>query len=82
MRRYNRERHGIISEDLILPPVIDTALFSEIGFVRKSINRIVFLGNDMKRKRVNDFVHLSKLYPSIEFLIIGKENTIIGVHFQ
>lgn len=74
MRRYNRERHGIISEDLILPPVIDTALFSKIGFVRKSINRIVFLGNDMKRKRVNDFVLLSELFPSIEFLIIGKDS--------
>ena len=74
MRRYNHEQHGINSEDLILPPVIDTALFRKVSFVRKSIRRIVFLGNDMKRKRVNDFVALSELHPSIEFLIIGKDS--------
>lgn len=74
MRKYNKEQHGIASEDLVLPPVIDTALFSEIGFIRRSIGRIVFLGNDMIRKRVKDFIQISQLFPSIEFIIIGKDS--------
>lgn len=71
MKAYNSEHHGIHTEELILPPVIDTMLFKNISNEKKSLKRVVFLGNDMKRKRVEDFVSIAEKNPDLDFVVIG-----------
>lgn len=71
MKAYNNEHHGIDTEGLILPPVIDTMLFESIAADKKALKRIVFLGNDMKRKRVEDFVSIAEKNPDLDFVIVG-----------
>lgn len=71
MKAYNNEHHGVDTEELILPPVIDTMLFKTISTEKKLLKRIVFLGNDMKRKRVEDFVSIAAKNPDLDFVVIG-----------
>ena len=74
MRNYNLSEHGLASEENILYPIIDTTHFKAGAQVRSSLKRLIFIGNDMKRKGVNDLLELARIYPDLSFSIIGKDN--------
>ncbi|MCM1139289.1 MAG: glycosyltransferase family 4 protein [Muribaculum sp.] len=39
---------------------------------------IVFIGNDLKRKRVDEFLELARLFPNMSFNIVGGNNSFIA----
>lgn len=72
MSHYNRERWGIVSQpDTLLPPT-DFELFASTQRVRTALKRLVFIGNDWRRKGLEDFLLLSKAFPELDFHVIGR----------
>lgn len=74
LKRYNFEKHGLKTAPQILPPVVDTRLFSQSQLPSEYLERLVFISNDMRRKRVQDFLLLAKAFPLLKFEIIGSDN--------
>ncbi len=72
MSTYNRARWSIISQpDTLLPPT-DFELFARCQRVRENLKRVVFIGNDWRRKGLEDFLLLSKDFPDLAFHVIGR----------
>lgn len=72
MKIYNWEKHGLNSEEMVLPLVIDTETFA----MRRDgggLREIVFIGNDMKRKRVVDYLEVAKQFDQLVFHVIGRD---------
>ena len=74
MKEYNFQKHGLMTQNQILPPAIDTLTFSTIYTKRTVLTGIVFISNDMKRKNVNEFVKLAEHNEYLTFHIIGRKN--------
>jgi glycosyltransferase involved in cell wall biosynthesis len=74
MKTYNEKHHNLSSESLILPLATDTELFKIVSFTKKNLADVVFLGSDMKRKGVNDFINLASHFPDLKFHIIGNDS--------
>jgi len=60
-------------KDLILPPLIDMSNFNRTKRTRSSIEKVIFIGSDMIRKNIIEYLELSKNFPSISFIVAGKE---------
>lgn len=75
MREYNEERHQLMTSERILPLLIDTELFKKRRSLRLCLSNVVFIGNDMKRKRVEDFIRLADCFLNLSFHIVGRDNT-------
>ena len=73
MRKYNLDEHGLLSSPVILPPVIDTIFFDQIYSQKQALSDIVFLSNDMRRKRVDEFISLAEDFSGLKFHIIGRD---------
>lgn len=73
LKHYNFEKHGLKTAYQILPPVVDTRLFSQPQSPSECLERLVFISNDMRRKRVQDFLLLAKAFPMLKFEIIGRD---------
>ncbi len=73
MQYHNFEGYGIKSESLILPPVIEIERFEKRRSAKVKLKGIIFLSNDMKRKRVDELLKLSLLFPSLKFHIVGND---------
>lgn len=73
MKHHNFDGYGIESESLILPPVIEIDRFEIRRSEKVKLDGIVFLSNDMKRKRVDEFINLSLLFPMLSFHIVGSD---------
>ncbi|HYH13921.1 MAG TPA: glycosyltransferase family 4 protein [Flavisolibacter sp.] len=71
MKHYNFNKYGIISEERILKVPIDTQKFSNKNKIITSLKQIVFIGNDMIRKGIHDYIFLIQKFPDIKFIIIG-----------
>ena len=74
MSEYNYKRWGLNSEKITLLPPTDFEMFSKSVRVRSKLHKLVFIGNDWKRKGINDFLALADLFPDLEFHVIGRGN--------
>lgn len=72
MKEYNYSKIGLVTENVILPPPIDTTSFSSVKTKKIVLKSVLFLGNAMKRKRAVDFIQLAKTFPQLTFHIVGK----------
>lgn len=71
MKEYNSEKHQLKTSENILPLATDTVLFYSVCEEKVALKSLIYLGNDMKRKRVTDFVYLASQFPDLKFHIIG-----------
>ena len=60
---------GVQLEEKVLYLGVETDIFSEK--VRKRLRNIVFVGNLIKRKKIEEFLQLAQQFPHINFNIIG-----------
>ncbi len=56
---------------------VESANYS--NYKKESLSSIIFVGSLIKRKRVDEFITLSTLYPDIEFKIVGEGPEIINL---
>ncbi|MEM6813965.1 MAG: glycosyltransferase family 4 protein [Bacteroidota bacterium] len=73
IRDYHKVHLKIVTEDFILYQV--PLLLNENLRVKpiEGLKEIVFIGNDMKRKGIDDYIELSKHFPQIVFNVIGRD---------
>jgi glycosyltransferase involved in cell wall biosynthesis len=71
MKTFNNESFGLCSENRILYLATDTKKFFNPQKEVKGLTNIVFIGNDMLRKGIFDYLELAKMFPSINFNIVG-----------
>ena len=71
MAEYNYNRLGI-RFDGVLYLGVDFELFKNDGAI-KNLTDIVFIGNNLKYKGVEDYYHMAKTFPNINFHIVGGE---------
>ena len=76
MKKYNEEAVGIRSLDNVLYLGIDTSIFTAKSVVHKKLKNIIFIGNDMQRKGIYEYLSLAKIYTDLTFHIVGSTHTI------
>ena len=78
MSSMNNELLGIKSDGILYLGVEN----KDFKSVRKNRDNatinIVFIGNDLKRKRVDEFMDLAALFPAMSFNIVGGDNSFIA----
>lgn len=61
-----------IKSDGVLYLGVDTQMFNHIKTVNKTkLTDIIFIGTDIKRKRIQEFLKLAQIFPNINFHIVG-----------
>lgn len=60
-----------IKSDGVLYLGVETNKFIPQKRERKSLNDIIFIGNNIKYKGIDDYFHLAKKFPNISFHIVG-----------
>jgi glycosyltransferase involved in cell wall biosynthesis len=78
MKNYNWQHHNLATEDRILYLGTDVNQFL-IDHKIDGITNILFIGNDLVRKGVSDFIHVAKLLRDIHFHIAGSGNGKIDI---
>ncbi len=73
MKTYNEDRFGIKSEELILPLVNNTSFFEVKGKKVPGLSEVIFIGNDMLRKGIHDYIAMAEAHSDIVFNIVGRE---------
>lgn len=71
MKTYNYKHHGIESKKEILYLGVDDGIDSFNVNIVKNIKNVIIIGHDLKRKGLEDFLELSKLYGDICFHVVG-----------
>ncbi|PWL32327.1 glycosyltransferase family 4 protein [uncultured Roseivirga sp.] len=72
MSEYNYKKWGIKSDkDCLLPPT-DFEEFRKVARTRHQLRKVIFIGNDWKRKRLSIFLDLANKLQDIEFHVVGK----------
>jgi glycosyltransferase involved in cell wall biosynthesis len=74
MRDYNFQRFGIKTEPQTLFVTSDTTEFYQPEKKIDRLQNIIFIGNDMKRKGISDYLFIAKAFPSLTFHVVGKAN--------
>ena len=57
---------------MFLPPLISTETFSRTHRTREKIEQVVFVGNDMIRKDIGEYLAYAKMFPSLIFHVVGR----------
>ena len=70
MKNYNYKKRGIQTENKILYLGVNSEDFN-INTTRKSLQKVLMIGNDLVRKGVYDYLELAKKFPDILFFIAG-----------
>lgn len=73
MRTYN-QKIGLKSKKQILYLGMDSSCFVPKKIVMTNINHIIFIGNDMARKGIDEYIKLSNFFQNITFHIVGRGN--------
>ncbi|KAF3982440.1 MAG: glycosyltransferase family 4 protein [Methylococcales symbiont of Hymedesmia sp. n. MRB-2018] len=71
-KNYNANKVALSTKDKILRFGVDTSRFSKKTLTKNPLENIVFIGRDMLRKGINEYLELAKLFPSLTFHIVGK----------
>lgn len=70
--KFNNEHHNIkYNDQLYLPPLIDTQNFKRKSTFSNNIHNVIFIGNDMIRKKIDEYFQLAKIFPNLQFHIVG-----------
>jgi glycosyltransferase involved in cell wall biosynthesis len=72
MRDYNFHRFGIKTEPQTLFVTSDTTEFYQPGKQVTHLQNIIFIGNDMKRKGMPDYLYVAGQFPLLTFHVVGK----------
>lgn len=72
MAKYNFERWGLKTESETLLPPSDFESFSQSTRERRKLKSLIFIGNDWKRKGLNDFLDLAASFPMLHFHVVGR----------
>lgn len=75
MKDYNLKRWNLKTEEDILPLITDTALFKSVRKERQVLKEVLFIGNDMTRKGVSDYIQLASGFPAYTFHVVGRNST-------
>ena len=73
MKNYNYERIGIQTEDKILYLGVNSEDFN-VDSTKKSLNKVLMIGNDLVRKGIYDYLELASKFPDTLFFIAGSGN--------
>lgn len=74
LRNYNFDNLGIKSQEKILYLGTDTETFINTDKKPNSIKNIIFIGNDLIRKGIFDYLELAGKNPSLSFHVVGTGN--------
>ena len=74
MRNYHLNRLGLEGDKKVLPLLVDTKFFYSPNKVTKGITDVLFIGNDMKRKGIEDYLSLAKENQQTTFHVVGKDS--------
>lgn len=74
MRDYNFQRFGIRTEPKTLFVTSDTTMFAQPGKVIDTLQNVIFIGNDMKRKGIADYIEVAQAFPDLKFHVVGSAN--------
>ncbi|MGM0582184.1 MAG: glycosyltransferase family 4 protein [Bacteroidota bacterium] len=70
--KFNNKHHKIkYNDQLYLPPLIDTQHFKRKSTFANKIQNVIFIGNDMIRKNIDEYFQLAKIFPNLQFHIVG-----------
>lgn len=68
---FNEEKHNLKTNDVILPLGVDNDIFYAKNIKKKELKNIIFIGNNMKHKRVYEYLDLARKFNNLTFHIIG-----------
>jgi len=71
MKDYNYTKFGIKSEEAILNLATDTSDFINKNKNVSELKNIIFIGNDMIRKGISDYLKVAENFPDLNFHIVG-----------
>ena len=72
IKHYNYSKIQLDSKNKILYLGINSTTFSKKKLYKKKLQNIIFIGNDMLRKGVYEYINLAKSFPNLTFHIVGK----------
>jgi len=76
IREYNLAKVGLYSEERILSLGVDNENFVQKNKLSNNLKNIIFIGNDMKRKGIDEYLELALNFPDLVFHIVGKGSEI------
>lgn len=76
MKEYNETKVGLKSKSTILYLGVNNQQFTPKAKISNKLKNIIFIGNDMKRKGIHEYIKLAEIYPSLTFHIVGEGNSI------
>jgi len=79
MKDYNEKRWGLVTDPDILPLITDTDLFKTVYHPKSELRSFIFIGNDMARKGVEDYIKLAAHFKRYSFHIVGSNSTNINI---
>lgn len=71
MKKYNEEKVGLKSQDSILYLGVDSEQFTQKAQISNKLKNIVFIGNDMQRKGIDEYIRVAKSHSNLQFHIVG-----------
>ena len=81
MKNYNYNKRGIQTEEKILYLGVNSEDFN-INTKKKSLKKVIMIGNDLVRKGIYDYLKLAKKFPDILFFIAGSGNGKIDLNTE
>ena len=76
MREYNQIKIGLNSMDKVLYLGLDNKTFSKKSTINYQLKNIIFIGNDMQRKGIEEFLNLAQTHIDLNFHIVGTPHSI------
>lgn len=73
MRDYTIEHFQFPLQNEVLELTVNVDDFRSIHKVKTELKEVVLIGNDLIRKGINDYLHLAKIFPSLHFHVIGRD---------
>lgn len=69
---YNRVQHPIRIDSRVLYLGCDTTLFNSGLTKSGNLKKVIFIGRLLKRKGIYDYLEVAKVFPNIEFQVLGE----------
>lgn len=79
INEYNYEHHNIKTESLPLYLGVEFDRFKNTKKKIMELGNIIFIGRLLKRKGIYDFLNLAKLFPNVNFHIVGHGNELQNI---
>ncbi|WKK74523.2 glycosyltransferase family 4 protein [Marivirga salinae] len=77
---YNYKKWDLKYDSTVfMPPFMDSDSFTKKIIYNETVKDIIFIGNDMERKGIHEFLDIAFKFPELNFHIVGRDTVLDGI---